>query len=110
MEQHYILLCFARVIFAGKCAHMGNVAYIVFLSSAYEVSPGPTSQKFFLSVFHSVFNFLVASLDKALVSGSGSDIPLIQDIEPINSRARLSHAKLRFFSLAEHCQFGLLIE
>ena len=37
----------------------------------------------------------------ALVSGSGSDMPLIQDIEPSNSRARLSHATLRFFSLAE---------
>ena len=40
---------------------------------------------------------------KALVSGSGSDIPLIQDIEPSNVRARLSHATLRFFSLAEQC-------
>ena len=33
----------------------------------------------------------------ALVSGGGSDIPLIQDIEPSNSSARLSHATLRFF-------------
>ena len=68
-------------------------------------------------------------MDKALVSGSGSDIPLIQDIEPSSSRARLSHAKLRFYSLAEQChtqnfyhrcfmldfdavksKFGLLIE
>ena len=39
----------------------------------------------------------------ALVSGSGSDILLIQDIEPSNSRAGLSHATLRFFSLAEQC-------
>ena len=39
----------------------------------------------------------------ALVSGSGSDIQLIQDIEPSNSRARLSHATLNIFSLAEHC-------
>ena len=42
-------------------------------------------------------------MDKALVSGSGSDIPLIQDIEPSNSRAWLSHATLGFFSLAEQC-------
>ena len=41
----------------------------------------------------------------ALVSGSGSGIPLIiQDIETSNSRDRLSHATLRFFSLAEQCQ------
>ena len=77
----------------------------LFLSSAYIVSPGPTSRKFiYLSFFfHSVSNFLGASLDKALVSGSGSDIPLIQDIEPSNSRARLSHPTLRFFSLADQC-------
>ena len=37
----------------------------------------------------------------ALVSGSGSDIPLIQDIEPSNSRARLGHATLRCISRAE---------
>ena len=62
-------------------------------------------------------------------SGSGSDIPHIQDIEPSNARARLDHATLRFFSLAEQChtqnfylscfksdfndiksKFGLLIE
>ena len=77
-----------------------------FLSSAYVVSPGPTSRNsfflsFFLSVFlffcfsvffHSVSNFLGASLVKDLASG----IPLIQDIEPSNSRDRLSHATLRF--------------
>ena len=40
----------------------------------------------------------------ALVSGSGSGIPLIKDIEPSNSRDRLSHATFRFFSLAEQCQ------
>ena len=127
-----------------------------FLSSAYVVSPGPTSRKFFFlffcfSFFHSVSNFLGASLVKALASGSGSGIPhfrtlspaipelgwgmphsvssvfhpvsnflgfqlvkalfsgsgsgkpLIQDIEPSNVRARLSHATLRFFSLAEQC-------
>ena len=79
-------------------------AIIFFLSSAYVVSPGPTSRKlfFFLSVFfsfcHSVSNILGIQLAKALVSGSGSDIPLTQDIEPSNSRARLSHATLRFFS------------
>ena len=39
----------------------------------------------------------------ALVSGSGSGIPLIKDIEPSNSRDRLSHATFRFFSLAEQC-------
>ena len=32
-----------------------------------------------------------------------SFIPLIQDIEPSNSRDRLSHATLTFFSLAEQC-------
>ena len=78
-----------------------------FLSSAYVVSPGLTSRKFFFLLFsffffHSVSNFLGASLDKVLVSGSGSDIPLIQDFEPSNSRARLSHGTLRIFSLAEH--------
>ena len=78
-----------------------------FLSSAYVVSPGPTSRKFiFFSVFHSVSKFLGTSLDKAQVYGSGSDIPLIQDIEPSNSKARLDHATLRFFSLVEQCHFS----
>ena len=94
-----------------------------FLSSAYVVSPGPTSRNyffFFLSFFHSVSNFLGASLVKDLASGSGSGIPIIQDIEPSNSRAWLSHATLRFCSLAEQChtkkfsgvssKFGLLLE
>ena len=64
-----------------------------------------------------------------MVSGSGSGIPLIQDIEPSNSRDELSNATFRFFSLAEQChtpnfylrcfksdfdavkdKFGLLIE
>ena len=78
---------------------------LIFLSSTYIVSPGPTSRKFiYLSFFlHSVSNFLGASLYKALVSGSGPDIQLSQDIEPSNSRAHLSHATLRIFSLAEHC-------
>ena len=59
---------------------------------------------FFLSVFfHSVSDFLGFQLVKALASGSGSGILLIQDVEPSNSRARLSHATLRFFSLAEQC-------
>ena len=71
-----------------------------FLSSAYVVSPGPTSWN---SFFHSVSNFLGIQLANGMVAGSGSDIPLIQDIEPSNSRARLSHATLRFFSLAEQC-------
>ena len=71
-----------------------------FLSSAYVVSPGPTSRNsVFLFFFHSVSNFLGASLVKDLASG----IPLIQDIEPSNSRDQLSHATLRFFSLAEQC-------
>ena len=79
-----------------------------FLSSAYVVSPGPTSQNsfffFFLSFFHSISDFLGFRLVMALVSGSGSDIPLIQDIEPSNSRALLSHdATLRFFSMVEQC-------
>ena len=51
----------------------------------------------------SVTNFLGFLLANTLVSGSGSGIPLIQDIEPSNSRDRLSHATLRFFSLAEQC-------
>ena len=42
-------------------------------------------------------------LGDLLASGSGSDILLIQDIEPSNARARLSHDTLRFFSLAEQC-------
>ena len=71
-----------------------------FLSSANVVSPGPTSRNsVFLSVFHSVSNFLGASLVMDLASG----IPLILDIEPSNLRDRLSHATLRFFSLAEPC-------
>ena len=84
---------------------------------------------FFFSFCHSVSNFLDIQLANTLVSGSGSDIRLIQDIEPSNSRARLSDTTLRFFSLAEQChtqnfylsclksdfdavksKFGLLIE
>ena len=57
----------------------------------------------FVFFIHSVSNFLGIQLANAMVSGSGSDIPLIQDIEPSNSRARLSHDTLRFFSLAEQC-------
>ena len=76
-----------------------------FLSSAYLVSPGPTSHKskVFLCVFYSESNFLGIQLAIAMVSGSGSDIPLIQDTEPSNPRAWLSHAKIRFFSLTEQC-------
>ena len=75
---------------------------ISFLSSAYVVSPGPTCQNSVCLFFcHSVSNFLLAY---TLVSGSGSDIPLIQNIEPSNSRDWLSHATLRFLSLAEQCQ------
>ena len=57
----------------------------------------------FAAFFPSVSNFLGIQSANALVSGSGSEIPLIQDIEPSNSRARLSHPILRFFSLAEQC-------
>ena len=39
-----------------------------------------------------------------MVSGNGSGKPLIQDIEPSNSRDRVNHATLRFLSLAEQCQ------
>ena len=84
----------------GRCKQLSPDK---FLSNAYVVSPGPTSRKFIFFFFHPVSNFLGASLDKALVSGSGSDITLIQDIEPSNAIARLSHATLRFFSMAEHC-------
>ena len=82
-----------------------------------------------LNGFHSVSHFLGIQLANAMDSGSGSDILLIQDIEPSNSRDRLSHATHRFFSLAEQChtqnfylrcfksdfdavkgKFGLLIE
>ena len=57
---------------------------VYFLSSAYVVSPGPTSQKFFFcfSFFHSVSNFLGASLVKALASGSGSGIPHLRTLNP----------------------------
>merc|ERR1711954_185158 len=77
-----------------------NQSLHIFLSSAYIVSPGPTSQNSFI---HSVSNFLGIQLANAMVSGSGSNIPLIQDIEPSNSRAWLSHDTFRFFSLAEQC-------
>ena len=84
-----------------KCPHVAHPHVFSFLSSAYVVSPGPTSRKFFLSVFLSVFlsfciRFLGFQLVKALVSGSGSGIPLNQDIEPSKLRAQLSHATLRF--------------
>ena len=75
--------------------------------------PGPTSRNsvclsvfffFCFSVFfHSVSNFLGFQLVKTLASGSVSDIPLIQDLGPSNSRAWLSRATLSFFSLAEQC-------
>ena len=74
------------------------IKHDAFLSSAYVVSPGPTCQNSVFFFCHSVSNFLGIQLDNALVSGSGSDMPLTQDIEPSNSRARLSHATLRFFS------------
>ena len=105
------------------------------LSSAYIVSPGPTSRNsfflsvfvqrlrskpwtykskfilsFFLSVFsHSVSDFLGFRLVKALVSGSGSDIPLIQNIEPSNVRARLSHATLHFLAWLSSAKLKIFI-
>ena len=68
--------------------------------STYVVSPEPTCRHSFFVFFfcHSVSNFLGLRLANALDSGSGSEIPLIQDIEPSNSRARLSHATLRFLA------------
>ena len=36
---------------------------------------------------------------KIFISGASSQIPLIQDIEPSNAGAQLSHATLRFFQL-----------
>ena len=53
------------------------------------------------SFFYSISNFIVG---KAMVSGSGSDIPFSQDIVFINAEACLSNATLRFSSLAEKCQ------
>ena len=41
----------------------------------------------FAQFFHSVSKFLGLLLAKALVSDNGSDIPLIQDIEPSNAEA-----------------------
>ena len=68
-----------------------------FLSSAYVVSPGPISRNsfflsFFLFFFHFVSDFLGFQLVNALVSGSGSGIPLIQHIVTRNAGAWLSHA------------------
>ena len=84
---------------------------------------------FYLFFCHSVSNFLGIQLANALVSGCGSNTPLIQEFGPSNSRARLRHATRRFFSGAEQChtqkfylrcfkldfdavksKFGLLIE
>ena len=64
---------------------------------------------FFFSFFHSVSDFVGFRLANAMGSGSGSDIPLIQDIEPSNGRAHLNHATLRFFSLAEQCHTQIFI-
>ena len=57
-----------------------NWVHNPFLSSAYV--PGPTSRKFCFSFFHSVFNFLGASLVKALSSGRGSGIPHFRTLSP----------------------------
>ena len=51
----------------------------------------------------SVFPVFFCNKFSRLLIDSGSGIPLIQDIEPSNSRDRLSHATLRFFSLADQC-------
>ena len=75
----------------------------IFLPSAYVVRPGPTSRKFILAVFHSVFclSFCIQipgfKLATNLVFGIGSGIP------PSNVGAWLSNATLRFSSLAEQC-------
>ena len=53
---------------------------------------------FFLFFFHSVSDFLGFRLVKALVSGSGSGIPLIQHIVTRNAGAWLSHATFRFLA------------
>ena len=68
-----------------------NTKYLTFC-------PALTRSFFFVS------NFLGFYLANALVSGSGSGIPLFQDIEPSNSRDWLRHATLRFLNLAEQCQ------
>ena len=43
------------------------------------------------------------ALVEALFFGSGSGIPLSQDVVTSNGGAWLSNATLRFFRLAEHC-------
>ena len=74
----------------------------------YVVSPKPWTYRSKVFLFF-VSNFLGISLVKALVSGSASDIPLIQDIVPSNFGAWLSNASLRFFSLAEQCHTRILM-
>ena len=78
-----------------------NEHIYLFLPSAYIVRPGPISQKFILLFIHSVSNLLNLELVKAQVSGSGSGVPLSQDIVASNAVAWLSNATLRCFSLAE---------
>ena len=114
-------------------AHLSPSLFLFFVL----VSAGPTCQKVYVCVCvcalyfrsFSETNFLGFQLPNALISGSGSGIPLIQDIELRNSRDWLSYATPRFFSLAEQCytqnfylryfksdfdavisEFGLLIE
>ena len=81
--------------------HLIFCLQICFLSSAYVSFFVPFFFFFFYVIPYPIF--LASNLLTPLVSGSGFDIPLIQDIEPSNSGAQLSPATLRFFSLAEQC-------
>ena len=63
----------------------------------------------FAVFFHSVSDFLGFQLVKALASGSGSGIPLNQDIEPSKLRAQLSHATLRFLDWLSNATLKIFI-
>ena len=69
-----------------------------FLSSAYIVSPGPKSQRFFLSFIISDSNFLCLWLLKALEFGTGSGITPIQGIITCNTWGWLIYATIRFLA------------
>ena len=60
-------------------------------------------------LFFFVSNFLGFYLANALVSGSGSEILHIQDIEPTNSGDWLSHATLIFFAWLSSATFKISI-
>ena len=88
------LLCFGSVCPSSKQDFVKSYFCPVHI---YVVSPGPTSRKFFVFFSFILYPiFLAILLVKALVFGSGSGIPLNQDIEPSKLRAQLSHATLRF--------------